>query len=152
MNKLKSFGLLFFAILFFFILSSCAKHVVDAKRSNKASTTSYKVNGITYYPVKYKKYKEVGIASWYGGNNQKRLTASGEVFDKNKLTGAHKFLPIPSLVKVTNLENGKSIKVRVNDRGPFLDERIIDLSEKSAKLLGFQKNGLAKVKIELISY
>ena len=135
---------LFFAAFLFF----CN----DATAGKRVNTSSYKVNGIVYHPVKYKKYKEVGVASWYGGNNHKKLTASGEVFDKNKITAAHKFLPIPSTVKVTNLQNKKSIKVRVNDRGPFVDGRIIDLSEKAAKLLGFRNDGLAKVSIELISY
>lgn len=119
---------------------------------SKASTTSYTVNQITYYPVKYKKYKATGIASWYGDRFHNKLTASGEIFNKHKMTAAHKFLPIPSIVKVTNLANNKSIKVKVNDRGPFIDNRIIDLSERAAKLLGFREQGLANVRVELISY
>ncbi|AHX11379.1 rare lipoA family protein [Neorickettsia helminthoeca str. Oregon] len=119
---------------------------------DKLMVASYTVKKVTYYPVKYNKYQEVGVASWYGGTNHKKITASGEVFDKHKITAAHKLLPLPSIVKVTNLENGKSLIVRVNDRGPFIEDRLIDLSEKGAKLLGFQGKGLARVKVELISY
>lgn len=97
-----------------------------------------------------KGYWEKGIASWYGDEFKGKKTASGEVFDPNKLTGAHKTLPLGSIVKVTNLENGKSINLRINDRGPFVKGRIIDCSKQAAKELGFYTQGTTKVKIILI--
>jgi rare lipoprotein A len=93
---------------------------------------------------------QVGIASWYGEQNQGRLTASGERFDQRKLTAAHRTLPLDTKVKVTNLENGKSIEVKVNDRGPYIPGRVLDLSTQAAKLLGMQKEGLALVRIEIL--
>jgi len=94
-------------------------------------------------------YKEVGLASWYGHRFNKKRTANGEVFDKSEYTAAHKTLPLPSVVKVTNLDNGRSILVRVNDRGPFVRGRILDVSENAAKKLGFWGNGTARVLVEL---
>jgi len=108
----------------------------------------YKINGRWYYPKEEPDYKETGIASWYGSEFHDKLTANGEVFDKNKVSAAHRTLPMPSVVRVTNLENGKSMLVRVNDRGPFAHERIIDLSERAAKKLGIYKKGTAKVRVE----
>jgi rare lipoprotein A len=93
---------------------------------------------------------QVGIASWYGSQNQGRLTASGERFDQHKLTAAHRTLPLDTKVKVTNLENGKSIEVKVNDRGPYIPGRVLDLSTQAAKLLGMEKEGLALVRIEIL--
>jgi rare lipoprotein A len=106
-------------------------------------------------------YEETGVASWYGyetlRDNKGRMTANGEVFDPNGLTAAHKYLPLPTHVKVTNLENNRSIIVRVNDRGPFPSDhnptsgkRIIDLSAGATKKLGFYQKGLARVKVETI--
>jgi rare lipoprotein A len=101
-------------------------------------------------------YREEGIASWYGYESG-RMTANGEAFNPNGLTAAHKYLPLPMFVHVTNLENGKAIIVRVNDRGPFPSEqnprsgtRIIDLSMGAAKRLGFHAKGTAKVRVEAI--
>ena len=93
---------------------------------------------------------QVGIASWYGNQHQGRLTASGERFDQHKLTAAHRTLPLDTKVKVTNLENGKSIEVKVNDRGPYIPGRVLDLSTQAAKLLGMEKEGLALVRIEIL--
>jgi rare lipoprotein A len=93
---------------------------------------------------------QVGIASWYGHQEQGRLTASGERFDQRKLTAAHRTLPLDTKVKVTNLENGKSIEVKVNDRGPYIPGRVLDLSTQAAKLLGMEKEGLALVRIEIL--
>jgi rare lipoprotein A len=93
---------------------------------------------------------QVGIASWYGHQNQGRLTASGERFDPHKLTAAHRTLPLDTKVKVTNLENGKSIEVKVNDRGPYIPGRVLDLSTQAAKALGMEKEGLALVRIEIL--
>ena len=111
----------------------------------------YKINGKWYYPAVDYQYDEVGIASWYGPGFHGKSTANGEVFDQNKITAAHRTLPMPSIVKVTNLENGMVLdKVRINDRGPFARNRIIDLSKKAAEELGFIKNGVAKVRVEIL--
>ena len=113
--------------------------------------TPYKINGKWYYPAVNYEYDEIGIASWYGPGFHGKRTANGEVFDQNKITAAHKTLPMPSIVKVTNLDNGLVLEnVRVNDRGPFAGDRIIDLSKKAAEKLGFLKNGVAKVRVEIL--
>ena len=93
-------------------------------------------------------YLEIGVASWYGKKFHGRLTAMGETYDMFGLTAAHKALPLPTVVKVTNLDNGQSIVVRVNDRGPFHDDRLIDLSWGAAKALGFENQGTAPVVVE----
>ncbi len=94
---------------------------------------------------------ETGYASWYGGKFNGRQTASGEIFDTNKMTAAHKTLPFGTLVKVTNLNNGESVQVRINDRGPFVEGRIIDLSRAAAAHIGMMSTGIAPVKVEIIS-
>lgn len=111
----------------------------------------YLIEGKQYVPNINPKYAEIGIASWYGGGDgfHNELTANGELFDKHDLTAAHRTLPLPSIVSVTNLENGKTIRLRVNDRGPFVKGRIIDVSEKAARRLGFYEKGSAKVLVEL---
>jgi rare lipoprotein A len=111
----------------------------------------YQVDGIWYYPKEDWSYDETGIASWYGEQFHGRYTANGEVFDLNGLTAAHHTLPLPSIVQVTNLENGRSLTLRVNDRGPFAGARIIDVSHEAAQLLGFTRNGTAKVRVRLLS-
>lgn len=93
-----------------------------------------------------------GVASWYGGKFHGRLTSSGEVFDTNDLTAAHKSLPFGTIVKVTNLDNGKSVVVRINDRGPFVEGRIIDLSRAAAEALGMLGLGVAHVSLEIVSF
>lgn len=110
----------------------------------------YTVAGRTYVPEDDPDYRAEGLASWYGSAFHGRLTANGEVFDKESISAAHPTLPIPSYVRVTNLRNKRSIIVRVNDRGPFKGDRVIDLSYKSAQLLGFHKNGLARVRVEYV--
>jgi len=110
----------------------------------------YQVGGIWYYPREQPDYDETGIASWYGQDYQGKPTANGEIFDRNNVTGAHPTLPIPVNVRVTNLENGRSLVVRVNDRGPYVKGRIIDLSEHAADLLGFRLNGLARVRVTFL--
>ena len=107
----------------------------------------YQVKGVWYYPREQPGYDETGIASWYGSQFHGRRTANGEVFDRNGVTAAHPTLPMPSNVRVTNLGNGKSIVVRVNDRGPYANGRIIDLSERAADLLGFRSAGTARVRV-----
>jgi len=111
----------------------------------------YSVGGVWYYPTRDLTYDETGIGSWYGDEFAGRLTANGEIFDPEQITAAHKTLPMPSVVRVTNLDNGRSLVVRVNDRGPFVPGRIIDLSRESARLLGFKEQGIAKVRVKLLA-
>lgn len=112
---------------------------------------SYKVAGRTYTPRVDPDYNKTGIASWYGRDFNGLRTANGEIFDMNALTAAHKTLPLPSYVRVTNLENGRTLVVRVNDRGPFARGRIIDLSRRSAQLLGFRSQGTARVRVRVVA-
>ncbi len=109
----------------------------------------YKLNGVRYKPLKTANgYDKVGLASWYGTKFHGKQTANGEIYDMFKMTAAHKTLPLPSYVKVTNLENNRSVVLRVNDRGPFHGDRLIDVSYVAAKKLGFAEDGVSKVKIE----
>ncbi|HYD29240.1 MAG TPA: septal ring lytic transglycosylase RlpA family protein [Azospirillaceae bacterium] len=110
----------------------------------------YQVKGVWYYPKEDYGYDETGIASWYGPGFHQERTANGEIFDQDELTAAHKTLPMPSLVRVTNLDNGRSLVVRINDRGPFYPGRIIDLSRRSAQLLGVVEKGTAKVRVTVL--
>ncbi|MBL8688986.1 MAG: septal ring lytic transglycosylase RlpA family protein [Rhodospirillaceae bacterium] len=110
----------------------------------------YQINGVWYYPKVDYDYDETGIASWYGEAFHAKLTANGEIYDMNDLTAAHRTLPLPSLVRVTNLDNGRSMVVRINDRGPFAAGRIIDLSRRSAQLLGMDRAGTAKVRVQIL--
>ena len=111
----------------------------------------YKINGKWYYPAINYDYDEVGYASWYGPGFHGKKTANGEIFNQNKISAAHRTLPLPSIVKVTNLENGKVLSfVRVNDRGPFARNRILDLSKEAAKELGFLNKGVTKVRVEIL--
>jgi len=111
----------------------------------------YQVNGTWYYPREQVNYDEVGLASWYGPGFHGHLTADGEVYDQRSLTAAHATLPLPVNVRVTNLENGRSIVLRVNDRGPFHPGRIIDVSQRAAELLGFRAAGTTRVRVEYLS-
>lgn len=111
----------------------------------------YKINGRWYQPAEEPDYDRRGIASWYGDDFHGRPTANGEIFDMRQMTAAHTTLPMPSLVEVTNLENGRQAVVRVNDRGPFAHNRIIDLSRAAARSLGFERKGLAKVRVRYLS-
>lgn len=99
---------------------------------------------------KLKSYQAQGLASWYSDKFEGRKTANGEIYDPGSLTAAHKTLPLPALVKVTNLDNGKIVIVRVNDRGPFNEDRVIDLSKKAAQNIGLGSKGLAPVKVEFL--
>jgi rare lipoprotein A len=110
----------------------------------------YMVAGRTYVPEENIHYRREGIASWYGDDFHGRLTANGEIFDMHSLSAAHPTLPLPSYVRVTNLANERSIVVRVNDRGPYAADRVIDLSVKTAQLLGFHDRGLARVRVEYV--
>ena len=110
----------------------------------------YQVRGRWYQPVEQPGYDETGLASWYGDQFNGRPTATGERFDMHALTAAHKTLPLPGLVEVTNLANGRRIVVRVNDRGPFVDNRIIDLSRGSAEALGMLNAGVGEVRVRYL--
>ena len=110
----------------------------------------YQIKNVWYYPAEDYEYSETGIASWYGPNFHGKQTANGETYNQNDLTAAHRTLPMPSAVRVTNLENGRSIVLRINDRGPFARGRIIDVSRQGAQLLGFQKQGVAKVRVDIL--
>jgi rare lipoprotein A len=111
----------------------------------------YMVAGKMYVPEEDVNYRAEGMASWYGNDFHGRLTANGEVFDMASLTAAHPTLPIPSYARVTNLGNGKSLIVRVNDRGPYHGNRLIDVSNRAAELLDFKGNGVARVRVEYVA-
>src|SRR6266850_694575 len=111
----------------------------------------YTVAGRVYVPEEDTAYREEGLASWYGNDFHGRLTANGEVFDMASLTAAHPTLPMPSYARVTNLGNGRSLIVRVNDRGPYHANRVIDLSVKAARLLDFHADGIARVRVEYVT-
>ncbi len=110
----------------------------------------YQIGGKWYYPKADLDYDETGIASWYGPGFHGRDTANGERYDQNDLTAAHPTLPMPTLVEVTNLENGRVLNVRINDRGPYKNGRIIDLSKRAAELLDITRNGTAKVRVRVL--
>jgi rare lipoprotein A len=118
----------------------------------KATSRPYQIKGVWYYPQPHYEYDEVGLASYYGEGDifHGRPTATGEIFDKNGITGAHKTLPLPCMVEVTNLENGRQIQMKVNDRGPFIEGRIIDLSYRVAQLLGSAQKGVVKVRVRTL--
>jgi rare lipoprotein A len=111
----------------------------------------YQIDGVWYYPAVNYDYDETGVASWYGPGFVGHSTANGEVYDANALTAAHKTLPMPTLVRVTNLENGRQIQIRINDRGPYVNNRIIDLSQRAAQLLGMEQQGTAKVRVQVMA-
>ena len=153
--------------LILLILQGCSsvELAVDLYKKQKRETTEdavvaaprykvgkpYKVAGIWYYPERDLTYDDTGIGSWYGDEFAGKLTANGEIFDPELVTAAHKTLPMPSVVRVTNLDNGKSLVVRINDRGPFVAGRIIDLSREAARRIGYKDNGLARVRVQLLA-
>ena len=111
----------------------------------------YEVLGRRYTPRDAPDFEEVGVASWYGPTFQGKLTANGEIFDEADLSAAHRTLPLPSYVEVTNLDNGRRLVLRVNDRGPFANDRVIDLSRRAAEELGTKQAGLARVRVRRIT-
>ncbi|MGI9478966.1 MAG: septal ring lytic transglycosylase RlpA family protein [Hyphomicrobiaceae bacterium] len=110
----------------------------------------YTINGIRYTPRHQPSYDRVGVASWYGDKFHGRLTANGETYDMNAITAAHPTLPLPSLVRVTNMRTGRRLVVRVNDRGPYARNRIIDLSRRSAEILGLKRQGTGAVRVQYL--
>ena len=127
------------------------KDDVNAPSTQYKVGKPYNVEGKWYYPKEQWDYREEGLASWYGDEFHGRRTANGDVFDKTQLTAAHRTLPMPSLIRVTNLDNGRSAILRVNDRGPFSKGRILDVSHESARVLGFDTVGTARVRVELLA-
>lgn len=135
-------------ILVFFLCCSCAKRPPVAK---PGYPKPYKVLGQWYQPVgDAKGFREQGTASWYGPDFHGKRTANGETYDMDGMTAAHKTLPLGTLVRVCNLENNKEVEVRINDRGPFVRGRIIDLSREAAKRIGMMGSGTARVEIVAI--
>jgi rare lipoprotein A len=129
----------------------------EAIRKGRVKNSPYVVRGKRYAPMSVadaQRYREEGLASWYGYETRRKkgghMTANGEAFNPNGLNAAHKYLPLPTHVRVTNLENRRSIIVRVNDRGPFVKGRIIDLSAGAARKLGFYRKGTARVRVETV--
>ena len=116
----------------------------------KGTDQPYQVGGIWYVPHDQPHYDETGIASWYGDAFNMKATADGEIFDMNQVSAAHTTLPLPSMVEVTNLDNGRKLVVRVNDRGPFVGGRVIDLSRAAAQELGYDRAGLAHVRVRYV--
>jgi len=142
------------------LLSACAETSLATYAVKEAGSQEgggykvgkpYQIQGVWYYPAEDYKYEETGVASWYGPDFHGKFTANGEVFDQNEVSAAHRTLPMPCFVRVTNLENGRSLVVRVNDRGPFSHSRILDLSRRAAQLLGIEQRGTAKVKVEIMA-
>ncbi len=149
----------FYRVIYFLILSavlsacSTSPHLQtnapDAPGEVKIGDP-YKIAGKWYTPEADSTYSQVGIASWYGADFHNKQTANGEKFNMNALTAAHTTLPMPSYVRVTNLENNRSLILRVNDRGPFVANRLIDVSRRGAQLLGFEKRGTTRVRVEAV--
>lgn len=135
-------------IFAFMALASCSQNYPGHYKVGK----SYVINKKTYVPKEVTQYNKIGKASWYGKKFHGRKTANGEVFNRRGLTAAHHTLPLPSVVKVTNLSNNRSVVVVVNDRGPFKKNRVIDLSEKAAEVIDMKRAGVANVKIELLPH
>lgn len=149
-----------------FLLSSCSTKDALYRKLSKEDPghkqyqghfkvgSPYKVNNVTYKPKETKRHHEVGMASWYGARYgfHGKKTANGDKYNKEMLTAAHRTLPLPSLIKITNLGNKKSLIVMANDRGPFRKDRVVDVSERAASLLGFKNQGVAKVKVEYLHH
>lgn len=149
------------------LLSACAETQFIAqtvkqvtKQSEETKKTSYgnykignpyQIQGVWYYPKEDYEYDETGIGSWYGPKFHGRKTANGEIYDMNGVSAAHRTLPLPSFVRVTNLDNGRTLNVRINDRGPYAHGRILDLSRRAAQLLGYEKQGTARLRVRILA-
>jgi rare lipoprotein A len=157
MTRVPTLSLLLLATA---LLAACASHPPSPPAAPRAGGAPgpgaykignpYQIAGVWYTPAEDFSYDETGIASWYGEDFHGKYTANGEVFDLNALTAAHRTLPMPCIVEVTNLENGRSMALRVNDRGPYARGRIIDVSRRAAQLLGFEGPGTAKVRVKIL--
>jgi len=142
-----------------FVLAGCAasgprvgddRHARYQAGRPHYTVAPYQINGVWYYPKADYSYDQTGTASWYGPGFDRQPTADGEIYDMNQLSAAHKTLPLPSVAEVTNLQNGRALRVRVNDRGPFVGDRLIDLSRRSAQLLGFETTGTTPVRVRIL--
>jgi rare lipoprotein A len=144
-----------------FVLSACAssgpetgggRHGAGYHRGQPSYKVgaAYQINGKWYRPRVDYCYDETGLASWYGEAFDGKATANGEIFNLNELSAAHKTLPLPSVVEVSNMRNGRSLRLRVNDRGPYVDSRIIDVSRRAAQLLGFEMAGTTPVRVRIL--
>ena len=146
------------ALIFLILFTGCTERYVtevyNTPEVKKPTQKAYSVNGNVYYPKKTVSigWSEEGIASWYGPNFHGKYTSNGEIYNMYALTAAHKTLPMNTIVKVTNLNNNKSVIVRINDRGPFVKGRIIDLSYAAGKKIGLDKSGTAPVKITVVGF
>lgn len=156
----------YFTVLFLSLILFCCSGVhqkSNKKYSNKKADeidgnyqgqykigNPYKIKGITYYPQDFEVYEEYGRASWYGDEFHGKKTANGEIYNMGEMTAAHRTLPLPSIVRVTNLDNNKSVILRVSDRGPYAKNRVIDVSESAAIKLGFKSRGTANVRVEFL--
>src|ERR1700730_7483595 len=144
-----------------FVLSACASsspelgehhHGAGYHRGQPSYKVgaAYQINGKWYRPRVDYGYDETGLASWYGEAFDGKATANGEIFNLNELSAAHKTLPLPSVVEVSNMRNGRTLRLRVNDRGPYVDSRIIDVSRRAAQLLGFEMAGTTPVRVRIL--
>lgn len=152
MSEKKATKLIAFSIAVT-ILCGCAQMGSTGATDSRKKNTKYEysINGQSYKVLpSSENYLEIGVASWYGQKFHGRLTANGETYDMYQMTAAHKTLPLPTLVKVTNLDNGEKVILKVNDRGPFHDNRLIDLSYQAALKLGFADKGTAPVVVEAV--
>lgn len=144
LGSLRRFGLF---VLCVGVLTGCQGGGHAAKATSVKIGKPYQINGEWYFPRMVDRFREIGEASWYGVPFHGRKTANGEIYDMHGMTAAHPTLPLPSIARVTNLENGRSIRVRINDRGPFAKQRVIDLSRRAAWELGFKDQGTAEVEV-----
>ncbi len=141
----------YLCLLICLLLNACADTPVSPQPQGYYKVGKpYEVEGRTYYPTEVTNYAEEGMASWYGPGFYGKRTANGDIMGREDVTAAHRTLPMPSVVKVTNLDNDKSILAKVNDRGPFRKDRIIDVSMAAAKQLGFHGNGTGRVRVEFM--
>ncbi len=145
-RRIKKLGVAALALL----LAACSPNPAAFTGTGRQVGQPYGVNGATYVPRETPGYDAVGIASWYGQRYHGRQTASGEIFDMNSATAAHRTLPFGTRVQVTNLENGRSTVLTINDRGPFVGRRIIDVSRRAAQVLGFVQEGTVRVRVQLV--
>jgi len=146
-------------LVIFLIFAGCStkryvSEVYETPGAVKGTQKAYSVNGNIYYPKKSVPvgWTQKGIASWYGPDFHGKYTSNGEIYNMYAMTAAHKTLPMNTIVKVTNLNNHKTVTVRINDRGPFVKGRIIDLSYSAGKKIGLDKSGIAPVKIEVVGF
>lgn len=144
-NKIASIS----ALLMLIACSSPRDDIPRMKYWHASTERPYVIHGVKYYPQVHYKYDRIGYASWYGYDCHGLSTATGRTFNKNAMTAAHRTLPLPCVVLVENLSNGKKVKLLVNDRGPFAktNSRIIDVTQRAAEILGFRNKGFTKVRV-----